>query len=128
MHNLTRSRNRKSVLVFWLILALLFAQGMRVCLHAHDATASDHEHNSAMHVESTLSAAVDHEESAFDADVSLPALLKAFYSSLAFAVVLVFSLLAPILLQRVWRRPSIEVWFPVSPLYSLTPPLRAPPR
>ncbi|MBI3547302.1 MAG: hypothetical protein HY081_12040 [Gammaproteobacteria bacterium] len=130
MRNPSLTRTGKSALVFWLILALLFTQGMRVCLHAHDAIAPapDHAHASSMHLESTLSAAADHEESAFDTDVSLSALLKAFYSSLAFAVVLAFGFFTPILLQLVRHRPSAEIWFPASALYSLTPPLRAPPR
>lgn len=117
----------RSALVFWLILALLLAQGIRVCLHAHDAPAPDHEHASTMHLESTLSVVADHEESAFDADVSLAMLLKVF-STPVFALVLAFVFLVPILRQLARYRPPAKSWFPVSATYSLTPPLRAPPR
>ena len=115
----------RSALVFWLILALLLAQGIRMCLHAHDAPA--HEHASTVHLESTLSVVADHEESVFDADVSLAMLSKVF-STPVFALVLAFVFFVPILRQLVRYRPPAKFWFPVSATYSLTPPLRAPPR
>ena len=130
MRNPSSTRTGKSALVFWLILALLFAQGMRVCLHAHhdSVPVADHDHGSTMHVESTLSTVADHDESASDVDVSLPMLLKAFYSGLAFAVVWAFVFLAPLLQQLARRCQPAKFWFPPSTIYRLTPPLRAPPR
>lgn len=128
---LTFTLNRRVVRMVALLLlpALLLAQGLRLCLHhTVDATYKDgHTHASAVHLESTLSVAGDHEESVGDVDVAVASLLKIFYSMLAFAVVSAFVVLTAI--PRVRRRRLMPVQFCFHPyaVYSLTPPLRAPP-
>lgn len=124
--------NRRSVrsFAFVLIPILLFAQGLRMCLHAHEGQwhATDHRHASLVHLESTLSTTADHEESTAAVDVPLAALLKAFNSTLAFAVVFVLVFLAFAPRPRVWRLSPAGFWFRPSVVHRFTPPLRAPPR
>ena len=117
-------------MVFLLVPVLLFAQGLRLCMHAHDDLmhATDHIHTASVHLESTVSSAVDHEESAADVDVPFAVLLKLFYSALAFALVSVLVFLAPATRLLARRLPPPAFWFHPSAAYSLTPPLRAPPR
>jgi hypothetical protein len=117
-------------MIFWLVAALLFAQGMRLCMHVHHepVRAADHHHVSTVHLESALGSAADHEESASDVDVPFAALLKAFYSALAFALVSMLVFLAPVMRQLTRRGPPAEFWFRPSTAYNLTPPSRAPPR
>lgn len=108
-----------------LVPLLLFAQGLRLCLHADTV---DHARTLAVHLESNLSAVDDHDTSTGDVDVSLAVLIKAFHSALAVALVTSLMLLA-YLPRRLTRHISLpEFRFSPFAVYSLTPPLRAPPR
>ena len=117
-------------MILWLVAALLFAQGVRLCMHVHHepVRAADHHHVSTVHLESVLGGAADHEESASDVDVPFAALLKAFYSVLAFALVSMPVFFAPVMRQLTRRCPPAGFWFRSSTAYNLTPPSRAPPR
>ena len=130
MFQFTLNRRVVRTVALLLLPALLFAQGLRLCFHSpvHAAHIDAHAHASAVHLESTLSLAGDHEESAGDVDVAFAALLKIFYSLLAFAVVSAFVVIATA--PRVHKRRIAPVQFYFHPyaVYSLTPPLRAPPR
>lgn len=120
--------NRRFIRYVALLLVplFLFAQGLRLCLHADTA---DHlDRTLTVHLESSLSTVADHDTSDADVDVSLAMLIKAFHSALIFA--LAFALIALVYLpRRLARRISLpEFLFHPSAVYSLTPPLRAPPR
>ena len=121
---LRQARTNKAVL-FWLIPALLLSLGLRVCLHFPDAG-----HDTPVHLESALAISADHGTSESTADVDLPlfAVFKTFYSALAFAIVSTLVLLATAPRPRRRRLTPSEFWFPPTVVYSLTPPLRAPPR
>ena len=126
--------NRRSVRTVALLLVpvLLFVQGLRLHAHAHahddPAHTADHTHTSPIHPESTLGTAADHDESVTDVNVSLAVLIKVLYSALALAMVSAFLLLMPAPRRLVQRFPPPALWFRPSAVYSLTPPLRAPPR
>jgi hypothetical protein len=117
-------------MIFWLVAALLFAQGVRLCMHVHHepVRAADHHHVSTVHLESALGSAADHEESASDVDVPFAALFKAFYSALAFALMSILVFLAFVPRQLTRGCPPAESRFTPSAAYNLTPPSRAPPR
>lgn len=124
--------NRRAVRSAALVLIpiLLFAQGLRLCLHAHEGLwhATDHSHASLVHLESTLSTTADHEESTAAVDVPLAALLKVINSALAFAAVFAIVFLAFAPRARAWRLPPAGFWLRASVVHRFTPPLRAPPR
>lgn len=126
------SFNRRVVRTVALLLlpALLLAQGLRLCFHSPVDVAhmDQHVHASAVHLESTLSLAGDHEESAGDVDVAFAALLKVFYSLLALTLVSAFVVLVITPRVRRGRIAPGQFCFPPYAVYSLTPPLRAPPR
>lgn len=130
MSHFTLNRRVVRTVALLLLPALLFAQGLRLCFHSpvHAAHVDAHAHASTVHLESTLSIAGDHEESAGDVDVAFAALLKIFYSLLAFAVVSAFVVLA--IAPRAGRRRIAlpQFFYPPYVVCSLTPPLRAPPR
>lgn len=130
MFQFTLNRRVVRTVALLLLPALLFAQGLRMCFHSPvDAAHMDnHVHASAVHMESTLSLAGDHEESAGDVDVAFAALLKVFYSLLAFALVSAFVVLAITPRTRRGRIAPLPFFFHPYAVYSLTPPLRAPPR
>ncbi len=107
-----------------LVPLLLFAQGLRLCLHT-DTT--DQARNLTVHLESNLSAVDDHDTSTGDVDVLLAVLVKAFHSALAFALVSSLMLLVYLPRRLTQHIPLPEFRFPPSAVYSLTPPLRAPP-
>ena len=117
-------------MILWLVTALLFAQGVRLCMHVHHepVRAADHHHVSTVHLESILGTVADHEELASDVDVPFAALLKAFYSALAFALVSMLVFLAPISRQLARRYLLSEFHFIPAAAHNLTPPSRAPPR
>jgi hypothetical protein len=125
----TRSPGRLATILF-LVAALLFAQGVRLCMHIHHEPVStaDHHHVSTVHLESTLGAVADHGESASDVDVPFAALLKAFCSVLALALVSMLVFLAPVPRQLARRSPPAGFRFTPSAAYNFTPPSRAPPR
>lgn len=133
---------RRSVRTFGALLAvfaLLYAQGLRVCIHgagligvASDAVAPT------MYLESTLATGdteacetdrhVSDERSACWVDISLAGILKDITTApllLPFVVILI-ALLPPRLLLRIVRPP--QPLFPTGRGHSLRPPLRAPPR
>jgi hypothetical protein len=127
MIHATRSR----IVIFLLLPMLLLAQGMCVCLHGHASftRVASQQHNTLLHLESTLSGLSDHGEAPGNVDVPFSTLIKLCSAALAFAIVpmLVFFLLA--LPQRDHRFPpghSRPFYFSV--LHYLSPPLRAPPR
>ena len=132
MLHFTLNRRVVRTVALLLLPVLLFAQGMRLCFHnpMHAAQMDAHAHVSAVHLEGTLSIAGDHEESVDDGDVDVvfAALLKIFYFLLAFAMVSAFVVLATA--PRACKRRIIPLQFFFHPyaVYSLTPPLRAPPR
>ncbi len=130
MSHFTFNRRVVRTVALLLLPMLLFAQGMRLYFHnpMHAAQMDAHAHASALHLEGTLSIAGDHEESVDEGDVAFAALLKIFYSLLAFAMVSAFMVLATA--PRACKRRIIPLPFFFHPyaVYSLTPPLRAPPR
>ncbi len=119
--------NRRIIRCVALLLVplFLFAQGLRLCLHT-DTT--DHARTLTLHLESNLSTVADHDESAADADVSFAMLVKAFYSALVFTLAFALVLLVHLPRRLARRIPLPEFLLPTSVAYSLTPPLRAPPR
>jgi hypothetical protein len=128
LHTVSRSifhRRFIRCVALLLVPVFLFAQGLRLCLHT-DGT--DHALSLAVHLESSLSTVADHDASAADVDVSLAMLVKAFCSALIFALTFALVLLAYLPRRLAQRLPLPEFRFPPSAVYSLTPPLRAPPR
>lgn len=118
----------RQVLTLWLVLAILFAQGLRLCLHAPYAADEMRTHATAIHLESNLTSSTEPGDDANDRHVTLGlALVKQLIDSLAFAI----------LLAAVWTlfllRPNQRFAIPrnTKPLppvaYHLRPPLRAPP-
>jgi hypothetical protein len=121
-----RSLHRR--LAPWLILLLLVAQGLRVCIPGADG--HDH-HESAIHLESLLTAAADQHESEHDGDgdtdLTLSVLVKLFSLFLAAGLVPVLTSLFVPCLASPGYRPDERCFRP--PRGSgFTPPLRAPPR
>lgn len=120
------------IVIGWLILALLFAQGLRLCLHDHNAPhMAAHEHEaSAAHLESTLSVLDGHGEAMTDTHVSLVGILKDLAAEPLVAVVFVMLLLFILPLQQ----PVVRIKLPLHRIFHLprghycSPPLRAPPR
>ena len=117
-------------LIAWLILALLVAQGMRVCLHdfsVHHAASDVHE-SAAMHLESTLSMFGNHDEEISDVHITFDGILK--HASLAPLFALLFVTLLLVLCRPNVARleqPRDRVFTPPLGHY-FSPPLRAPPR
>ena len=132
MFHFTLNRRVVRTVALLLLPVLLFVQGLRLHAHTHahvdSAHTADHTHASTIHLESTLGIVGDHEESAGDVDVAFAALLKIFYSLLAFAVVSAFVVLAAAPRASIRRLIPIQFCFHPYAVYSLTPPLRAPPR
>ena len=126
--------NRRHVQFVALLLVpvLLFVQGLRLHAHTHvhsdSAHTADHTHTSPIHLESALGTSADHEESVTDVNVSLAVLIKVFHAALALAMVSAFLLLMLAPRRLVQRLPPPAFWFRPLAVYSLTPPLRAPPR
>ena len=119
------------ILIAWLFLALLFAQGLRVCIHAYDAphvAAHDHE-VSAAHLESTFSMGDGHGEEMSDTHISLIGILK-HLSAQPLITALFISLLFILLTQPgvVWLVQLRDLVFRPPHGHYFSPPLRAPPR
>lgn len=118
------------ILIGWLILALLLAQGLRVCIHAYGAPhAEDHAHDVAVtHLESSFSVFDGHGEAVTDTHISLVGILK-YISSEPLMAALPITLLLSLLWQgAVWLAfPFSHVFRPPRGHY-FSPPLRAPPR
>ena len=119
------------ILIGWLILALLLAQGMRVCIHAYGAPhIADHVHEvSATHLESTFSVLGNHEEEMSDTHITLIGILKHLLAQPLIAVVLLLTLILVLLQTGILRlaQPRVQVFRPPHGHY-FSPPLRAPPR
>ena len=119
------------ILIGWLILALLLAQGLRVCIHAYGAPhAADHTHDvAATHLESAFSMLDDHGEAMSDTHITLIGILKNLTAEPLF-VALFITLLFVLLRQQpaAWfAQPRDRVFRPPHGHY-FSPPLRAPPR
>jgi hypothetical protein len=121
-------RTTRRTLVWSLILAMLFAQGLRMCIPA-----VNDGHHGPIHLESLLSAAADQHESDSGTNTDLPLagilkIVKAFSMNLAFCALLVVivALLAP---RRIGPRfTPDEFRFRPPRRIGFIPPLRAPPR
>jgi len=118
------------MVVFGLILTILWAQGLRVCMHCcHEASSHEgHEHALVVHLEGALTMSEDCNDTTSWDESTLFALLKDVAAKLIF-------LMAPVaVLLLVSRRPVQTAWpLSLSPpilqhRYPLSPPLRAPPR
>jgi len=120
-----RQATRSRTPILWLVLALLFGQGLRVCVHALDDGPA---HAAPVHLESALTGADDEDSSAPHHDILLPTLLKTVVTALVFCAVLGPALFAlppatPQVHSRLWKTrlpPSGHHW--------LIPPGHAPPR
>ena len=126
------AQTARRTLIAWLILALLLAQGLRVCIHAYGnlTHVTAHAHDaSAAHLESTLGMLDGHDESSSDVHVPLTGVLKHLASEPLIAALFI-TLLFVLLPQQstVWHaRPRDRVFRPPHGHY-FSPPLRAPPR
>lgn len=123
-----RQAARSRALIFWIVFALLFGQGLRVCLHALNG--GDSAHATPIHVESAFTGTVDDDPLSPDLDVDslLPALLKSFVSALTFCV-LATAMFFLLLAATRQRHPPFRQ-SRLSPFrhHWLTPPGHAPPR
>lgn len=113
-----------------MVLALLWAQGLQICIHAAEETAADSTHAQAgiVDFESTLTVLGNSQEQATDVDIPLSATLKSFQSGFAllFVAVLLHVLFVPRQLLSAKRLPETPPRTPRG--YDWRPPLRAPPR
>lgn len=113
-----------------MVLALLWAQGLQICIHAAEETATDSAHAQVATVdfESTLILLGDPQEQAADVDIPLSVTLKSFQSGFAllFVAVLLHVLFVPRQLLSAKRLPETPPRTPSG--YDWRPPLRAPPR
>jgi len=121
----------RCTLIAGLILALLFAQGLRVCIHTYGAPhLAAHAHDATTtHLESTLSLFDGHDESTSDVHVPLIGVLKHLSAEPLIAALFITLLLVLLPQQRaVWfAQPRDRVFRPPHGHY-FSPPLRAPPR
>lgn len=117
-------------------MALLFAQGLRVCMHSYDGSAHLAYPGgvTSSHLESSFSTFFSGElggEDQIAADVHVPlfSLLMSFSAELFIAIVgaalLIVLLTPPRILRLVWLH---DIVFKIRFSYHLSPPLRAPPR
>ncbi len=114
------------MLILWIVLSLLFGQGLRVCFHALGGDGSAHA--ASVHLESALAGVDDEDASAPDYDTLLPALLKTAVTALVFCAVLAAALfLFPPTTPQVHPR-FRKTRLPSLGHYRLTPPGHAPPR
>lgn len=120
------------ILIGCLVLALLFAQGLRVCMHDYGAPhAAAHTHEAATaHIESTLSVLGTHDEEMSDTHTTLTGILKNLTAEPLFAALFI-SLLFILLTQQqgtVWLVRLRDRVFRPPHGHHFSPPLRAPPR
>lgn len=114
------------MMILWLVLSLLFGQGLRVCVHALSDEGSAHA--TPIHVESALIGVDDEDSSVPDYETLLPALLKIAVTALVFCAVLASALF---LLLPAPRQVHSRFWrthLPPLGHHWLTPPGHAPPR
>ena len=119
------------ILISWLILALLFAQGLRVCIHTYgEPHVAAQVHNAAAtHLESTFSMLDDHGGAMSDTHITLIGILKSLTAEPLYAALFITLLFILLTQQRtVWLvQPRDQVFRPPHGHY-FSPPLRAPPR
>lgn len=125
----TALRSHRTWFLPLLLVALLCAQGLRLCLHApHDADV-DHVHSTALHVENDLSTDGDGDDSPGDQHVPMT---LAFFKKVADATpwVMLVALAVLFLLPPVVDRPAARpvAALPLTGGHRWRPPLRAPPR
>ncbi len=121
--------SRRNSLAPLLLAAILFAQGLRLCLHAPHDVEMGHTHTTALHIENDLTAEDDGSDTTGDRHVPLGlAFIKKLANTILwtvpFAVALLFAL------PRVIDRSLAEqqFFFPSAGRHRRRPPLRAPPR
>lgn len=111
-----------------LVLALLLAQGLRLCLHVSDPANEGHVHSAALHLESGFNADIDADDTSKNGHVSLAFTLFKQIANDALAVVLVTAIIALFLFS-----PSPPFYRPARSLpppdrgHRRRPPSRAPP-
>lgn len=122
------ARSLSRYLAAGLVFALLFAQGLRVCLHV-PATSQAPGVAAASHLESAFSAADVDDDNALHAHATVVGLLKSFAAKLPLVALLAatFALLL-VSPQTVRRVRAYDSPIPPGDGHRLTPPLRAPPR
>ena len=119
----------RRVLTLWLVLAILFAQGLRLCLHVYDGSAPQTyaAGTASSHLEATLGTHDD--EASSNAHVPLLSLLKNLVAeplvAIVFAVLLIVMLAPPRVARPAWSHDIV-----LRPRFGhhFAPPLRAPPR
>jgi hypothetical protein len=116
------------MVVFGLILTILWAQGLRVCMHCcHEASSHEgHDHALTVHLEGALTMSEDCSDTTSCDESALFALLK------NLAIKLIFLVAPAVLLLFVsrrclWMSPPLLKSPVAFSHYPLTPPLRAPP-
>jgi hypothetical protein len=128
MSPLAMFRRQRVLLGPLLLVAILFAQGLRLCLHAPPDAAADHVHTTALHIESDLIVGDDMDNAPGDRHVPMDvAFVKKIADACLWAALFAASVL--FLLPRVVNRP-LAVPVSVLPYAGTTwwrPPLRAPP-
>jgi hypothetical protein len=116
----------KTPLVILLIVSLVLAQGLRLCVHAQDATQGATAHSSLVHYESDSEPEAD--DGGYDFEVTY--LLQGLdSSSLLTGATVIALLLFTLLLMAGSGRPffAAQEVRPSPHGFSLQPPLRAPP-
>lgn len=122
-------RSRCNVLAPLLLAAILFAQGLRLCLHAPHEAEAGHVHTTALHIENDLLAEDDGNDTTGDRHVPIGlAFIKKLTNTILWAVPFAAGLL--FVLPRIVGRPLAVPQFllPSAGRYRQRPPLRAPPR
>ncbi len=114
---------------FGLILTILWAQGLRVCMHCcHEASSHEgHEHALVVHLEGALMMPEDCRDTTSWDESPLFALLKNLATKLIFLVAPAVLLLF-VSRRCPWMSPPLLKSPVAIPHHPLTPPLRAPPR
>lgn len=112
-------------------LAVLFAQGLRLCIHTAAMTSDGSHHitaSAAVHLESNLGSSDDASDGAIDQHVPLSLALVKLTYEFVFAVILT-ALLVFLLPDRTpLPRPFADFRLRLGDIRCLRPPLRAPPR
>jgi len=121
-----RQTARSRTLIFWIVFALLFGQGLRVCMHALDG--DDPAHATPIHVESTFTSTDDNNSSSLNRDSLLPALLKTVFSTLAFCALATTVFFLFLSATRYRHPPFWKTCLPLFHHHWLIPPGHAPPR
>jgi hypothetical protein len=125
-----RSRRVRVVFAACLALLILFAQGVRVQLHAHaDSLYDDMFADAAFHahVDNALNGLDHHDDTTTNVDIFFPALIKLLTFNPLFALV-AMTLLLILALRRDSFVPSPVVRRYVPPRPYVFPPNRGPPR